>query len=206
MHPPPDACVPRDAGITDAVALGASGQGTCVLRRDGRVSCWGIHGAGLGAAGTAAAPTDIHGVAGAIMLSTGEEHACAVRRDGRVLCWGDNRFGQLGDGTLEGRSTPVEVAGIDDAVEVAAGNRMFTCARRRTGRVSCWGGTERIPRSPPPRMVTLPVEDAAQIAAGPDHACLRRAGGEVLCFGVNRHGQFGVAPRAQIDTPTIVAP
>jgi hypothetical protein len=55
-----------------------------------------------------------------------------------VVCWGENDAGSLGDGTTEDRLAPVAVPGIDDAVEIAAATDS-TCARRRAGRVTCWG-------------------------------------------------------------------
>jgi hypothetical protein len=40
---------------------------------------------------------------------------CARLASGKGLRWGGNNDGALGDGTLEARSAPVEVPGIDDA-------------------------------------------------------------------------------------------
>src|SRR3546814_10010820 len=50
--------------------------------------------------------------------------------------WGYNDFGEIGDGTMEPRSTPTAVTGVTDAVEVSAGT-FHTCARLRFGRASC---------------------------------------------------------------------
>jgi len=36
-------------------------------------------------------------------------HACGLTAAHRVYCWGNNSYGQLGDGTLSNRSTPVAV-------------------------------------------------------------------------------------------------
>jgi alpha-tubulin suppressor-like RCC1 family protein len=69
-------------------------------------------------------------------VSFAPDHACALLVDEHVDCWG---AGELGDGTFEPSETPVEVAGIEDAVEISGSNE-DTCARLATGHVKCWGG------------------------------------------------------------------
>jgi len=46
---------------------------------------------------------------GAVTL--GSQYSCALHTDGTVSCWGRNQYGQLGDGTLTQRTSPVQVAG-----------------------------------------------------------------------------------------------
>jgi alpha-tubulin suppressor-like RCC1 family protein len=42
-------------------------------------------------------------------VAAGGDHTCAVLNDGTVACWGANDRGQLGDGTMTTRTTPVTV-------------------------------------------------------------------------------------------------
>jgi hypothetical protein len=42
-------------------------------------------------------------------IGLGEVHACASTVDNQVYCWGQNSFGQLGDGTTNASSSPVQV-------------------------------------------------------------------------------------------------
>jgi alpha-tubulin suppressor-like RCC1 family protein len=44
-----------------------------------------------------------------IAISAGENHSLAVKSDGSLWAWGDNYFGQLGDGTLVNKNSPVKV-------------------------------------------------------------------------------------------------
>jgi alpha-tubulin suppressor-like RCC1 family protein len=79
------------------------------------------------------------GLAGARSLAVGAAHACAALADGTVRCWGANDAGQLGDGSLVDRSTPVAVSGVTGARAVAVGAG-HGCALTGDGRVLCWGG------------------------------------------------------------------
>ena len=55
-----------------------------------------------------------------------------------IKCWGMNTVGQLGDGTIYDRSSPVEVVGITDAIAVAAGYYV-SCAVLANEEARCWG-------------------------------------------------------------------
>src|SRR5438477_12182837 len=71
-------------------------------------------------------------------LAAGGNHTCAILDDGSVQCWGDNSSGQLGDGSLSMRTSPVTVVIVICAVSIAAGQR-HTCALTYLKPVSCWG-------------------------------------------------------------------
>ena len=85
------------------------------LGSDGTVWTWGYGGAGtasaLGLPGTSnlTAPTQITGIVDAIDIQAGHYTAMILRRDGTILSWGTNPWGQVGDGTLAQRQTPVLV-------------------------------------------------------------------------------------------------
>ncbi len=81
-------------------------------------------------------------------------------------------------------------------VEVTTGSR-FSCARRASGAVLCWGdntlgelgdGT-RIASSRP--VEVLGVCDAVDLEAGSGTACARRRSGQVSCWGSNASGTLG---------------
>ena len=126
------------SGVTQATA-GASF--TCALRA-GAVLCWGENPYGQLGNGTTSprsAPGTVPGLTDAVEVRAGTHHACARRATGAVVCWGRNQNGQLGDGTTSlSRTTPVAVMSLTDAVALATGGS-FTCARRASGAVVCWG-------------------------------------------------------------------
>jgi alpha-tubulin suppressor-like RCC1 family protein len=101
-------------GVTAVVAGGAH---TCALLQGGRAMCWGSNQRGQIGDGSATprwpAPVDVSGlgagVASIYPASDSGRHTFAVLQAGGLKCWGDNLYGQLGDGTLQSRRTPVDV-------------------------------------------------------------------------------------------------
>jgi alpha-tubulin suppressor-like RCC1 family protein len=91
----------------------------------------------------------------------------------------------------------VQVDGIDDAVDVVAGEG-FSCALHDDQTVSCWGLNEVgqlgdasfVDSSLPVKVVGL--GDAIDIAAGETNACaISEAEGQVVCWGGDDEGQLG---------------
>jgi alpha-tubulin suppressor-like RCC1 family protein len=129
-------------------------------------------------------------------VAAGDSHACAVRNDGTVWCWGRNDFGQLGDGTVTDRLTPVQVQMITGAIAVAAGG-VSSCALLKSGDAWCWGhndvgqlgdGTNTDSKQP---VQVKNVSGATKLAVGAEHACALLADGSMPCWGSNDHGELG---------------
>lgn len=104
-------------GLTDVVGITARTH-FCAVKLDGTVWCWGGNQRGQLGNGQmgddVSKPTQVVGVTDAVAVSAGAQSSCALRKTGQVLCWGINRFGQLGDGTLVDRASPVEVKHLND--------------------------------------------------------------------------------------------
>jgi alpha-tubulin suppressor-like RCC1 family protein len=191
-------------GLESDVSELALGQDhACARMADGSVRCWGDNSAGqVGASALAdvTAPFTVPGLSGVTQIVAGDAHSCALEGNpGTVWCWGANQNAQVGNGgTAAAVLTPTMVSGISDAVEIVAGGT-FSCARRASGQVLCWGynymGWLGIGSTSPTR-VTAPkpvanLDDAVQLAGGHYHGCALRAGGQVACWGYNARGQVG---------------
>lgn len=189
-----------------AVTQVATGDGTvCALRVDHTVACWGTDADGeiasqaAGRSGSYATPVQIDDLDDATGISVGFSHACAVRATGAVECWGHNAHGAVGIGSPDPfvAWTPRTVPGIADAVAVSAGAE-YTCALRRTGGISCWGGnagTGDIAGGEVGQTYSaIPVAgiaDATEISTGDGVACALRANRTVACWGSGVSGALG---------------
>ena len=70
---------------------------------------------------SAIGPTRVPGLEGIKQIAADGSHTLALRSDGHVMAWGLNHSGELGTGTRDNASTPVEVKGLDRVVAIAAG-------------------------------------------------------------------------------------
>ena len=104
-----------------------------------RVSCWGsarLSGSEGDDAGLV--PTRVALEQDVIGLGVGGNSSCLVANTGRAWCWGLNMYGQLGDGTLTERRTPVEVQSAFNFTAITVGGN-HACGIADDGRTYCWG-------------------------------------------------------------------
>jgi alpha-tubulin suppressor-like RCC1 family protein len=182
------------AGLGSGVTTIAAGFGqSCAVTGAGGVKCWGS------VVGDRLRPVDVPGLgSGVRAVATAGSHSCALMRDGGVKCWGRNNVGQLGDGTLMDRSTPVEVVGLGRNVGAIGTGTGTSCALVMTTRVvRCWGlndhgqlgdGTT-VNRTTPVGVSGL--SGVGGIALGSFHSCALTRRGGVMCWGSNAAGQLG---------------
>lgn len=99
-------------GITDATQIATSAGGSCALRSNGTVWCWGNNFNGQLGNGTdvdSLVPTRVKGISNAVEIDRAGERGCALLANGTVRCWGT---GRLGNG--EGYSTSLEPVNVLD--------------------------------------------------------------------------------------------
>lgn len=213
---------PRPAPIgvpafSDVVQLEGMFFGTCALRADHTVACLGmtaaskatlevqpltdvialrhtcaLHGSGAASCFDGKRWTKIAGVSDAIDVDSSDGRTgCVVHRDHTVSCFAEgNSPASIGAGA-DGTRQPI--AGVRDAVEVAAG-MFFACARLKSNAVTCWGsnGVGELGRGRvddmaktdfTPAAAVPGLRDAVQLIAGPASMCARRATGALACWG-----------------------
>ena len=155
------------------------------------------------------------------VLSTGviASHTCAILDNGSVSCWGYNKYGQLGNGDVDGanRDVPTLTSSLGEgrtAVAISMGT-YHTCAILDNGSVSCWGlnidgqlGNGDNARSYVPTLTSSlgGGRTAVAISMGTHHTCAILDDGSVSCWGKNDGGQLGNEDVTEVRlTPTLTS-
>jgi alpha-tubulin suppressor-like RCC1 family protein len=141
-------------GLTNIVGIAAGYSHYLALKSDGTVWAWGYNYSGQLGDGTntdrmlpvqVTDPTDSTGyLTGVTAITAGWYHSMALKNDESVLTWGNNANGQLGDGTLLNRLTPIKVlepSGINylSGVSAITGDVDHSLVVMKDGTVFTWG-------------------------------------------------------------------
>lgn len=129
-------------------------------------------------------------------VSMGFRHVLAIHEDHTLWAWGYNGSGQLGTGTTNAESAPVQLGTDNDWVAVAAGNS-HSVALKSNGTLWAWGenlygqvgqGTDLFVLEP---LQVGTDTDWWQVAAGSRHTIALRTAGTLWGWGENASGQLG---------------
>jgi alpha-tubulin suppressor-like RCC1 family protein len=233
-------------GAGSGVTSIATGQNfSLALKDDGSVVAWGGNGSGALGDGTTTlrgAPVPVvcrtgdpigsdscssaGTLSGVTAIGAGNAASYARLADGTVLSWGANQSGQLGDGTLAGRTRPglVCAVGASAPCSVEAGNALQSSsaiagssqgnsgyALDRDGILLAWGSNTHgqlgdgttVPRNVPAPVPN--VQSAIAISLGDVHAVTLGVAGSALSWGNNNAGQLGNGTILASATPVQVS-
>ena len=136
-------------------------------------------------------------------MAAGWYHSLALKADGTVWAWGYNFYGQLGNDTNAGKSTPnptpQQVLGLPAIIAIAAGES-HSLALAADGTVWGWGwnyygqlgtGTNNLNNSPNPPTQISGLSNVTAISAGGYHSLAMTSNGTVWAWGYNFYGQLG---------------
>ncbi len=149
-------------------------------------------------AGNRRSPSDQQpAVEPAAAVATSILSSCATTGQGGVRCWGQNDYGQLGNGSWDTSSSPVDVLGLSSKVADISAGANNVCALLTDGMVACWGnnsdgqlGDGSTTDRNVPSLVDL-GDGAVAISAGTVHACAVTTDGGVKCWGGNNDDRLG---------------
>jgi len=186
---------PAAAGGTAAAGTAASGHVLAWGRDD-----FGQLGNGTSADARSPVRVRLPGGTKVAQVRAGCNHTVALTSTGHVLAWGINGNGQLGNGSIASRETPVRVR-IPRGTKVTAvrAGCDFSLALTSRGGVLAWGdnvygqlGNDTTTDSHVPVRVQLPAgTKVTAISAGGSFALARTTGGRVLAWGQNTNAELG---------------
>jgi len=150
--------VPAPVGnLTGVVSVTSDGGSTFAVKADGSVWAWGRDVNGRLGDGTrfppgrtVTAPVKLPNLTNVASVSTAfpssrTQNGYALLADGTVWAWGDGQYGQLGDGAMEGRWTPVPLTALSGVTSLATGHTLAqegyvtAFALKSDGTVWAWG-------------------------------------------------------------------
>ena len=129
-------------------------------------------------------------------ITASERNTLALKSDGTLWAWGDNIYGQLGDGTTDSKSIPIQVGTDTNWTAIAAGE-YHTLALKSDNSLWAWGrnfygqlGDGTTDSKSIPIQVGTETNWTA-IAAGDGHTIALKSDGSLWAWGYNSSGQLG---------------
>jgi alpha-tubulin suppressor-like RCC1 family protein len=202
-------------GFTDWCRISTGQSHSVALRTNGTIWTWGGNSGGRIGDGTTTDRSSPVSVVGGFtdwcQIGTGLTQSFGIRTGGTLWAWGCNNCGQLGDGTVVNRCSPVSVVGgFTDWCQVDG--FCHTVAIRTNGTAWAWGangsgrlgdGTTTAQSSPV--SVIGGFTDWCQISGGEGHTLGLRTNGTLWAWGAYQNGALGDGIQCNRSSPVSVA-
>jgi alpha-tubulin suppressor-like RCC1 family protein len=202
-------------------AIAAGGAHSLAVKHDGSVWSWGNNTSGqLGDGGALpgtdrSTPAQVSGLGASaanpvVAICGGDAFSAALKQDGSVWTWGNNTSGELGDNTVNDRSTPAAVSGVSGVSKISCG-AAFIVVLESNGAVMAWGNNAsgQIGNNTAPTDQHVPKavtglgagSGIVDLATGHSHVLARKSDNTVTVWGRNASGQLGDGTTTQENTP-----
>jgi alpha-tubulin suppressor-like RCC1 family protein len=145
-----------------------------------------------------------------VNISAGTSHSVGIKSDGTLWAWGRNNYGQLGNGSTNQTSNPVQIGADTDWSQISAGDN-HNLGIKSDGTLWAWGinldgqlgdGTT-INRAYPVQIGS--ETNWSQITAGSKHSLGLKSDGTLWAWGVNNDGQLGDGTDISSSSPIQIA-
>jgi alpha-tubulin suppressor-like RCC1 family protein len=168
------------------------------IKTDGTIFAWGYGGSGNIGDGTTtsrSAPVQITSLGSRVftkIYAYSSDHVHAIQNNGKLWGWGTNTTGELGDGTVVSRSSPVQVSGAQNWSTVAGlGGYTQSAGIDTSGKVYLWSSYNGNVITSGSHISNPTYYSWSQISVGPSHTVALREDGKVFAWGLNSVGQVG---------------
>jgi hypothetical protein len=162
----------------------------------------------------------------AIAISAGNQYSLILLNTGKVVSFGRNHSGELGDGTVANRNTPVAVSTDSsngneydgsNAIAISAGPYFSSMILLNTGKVLVFGHNGQynlgLGNDSENKRIPTPVSNgggydgtnAIGISSGWEYGGILLNTGKVVSFGKNIYGVLGDGTTTNRNTPTAVS-
>ena len=189
---------------------------TAAIKTDGTLWTWGPNDSSKLGDGTATSRSSPGTTAGGgtnwKQVACGNNHAAAVKTDGTLWSWGANNYGEVGDGTGVGKSSPVTTAGGGTDWKQVACGRFHTAAVKTDGTLWTWGrnlygalGTGTTTNRSSPATTAGGGTNWKQVAGGNEYTAAIKTDGTLWTCGYNAQGQLGDGTTTNRSSPGTTA-
>lgn len=197
----------QDENIDTDISMISLGDSNSAAIKGGKLYVWGSQTDGQlgdGKVGiTCDSPSKIMDGYNFKYVCFGDYHSAAITEDGDLYLWGSNKFGQLGDGTFEDKSTPTQIMKGYKFKSVSLGGSdtsiygSFSAAITEDGDLYVWGcnkcgqlgdGTTH------DRGMPIQIMEGYQFKSvdlGADHSAAITTSGDLYLWGNNGAGRIG---------------
>jgi alpha-tubulin suppressor-like RCC1 family protein len=209
-------------------SLSAGYYHTCSIASDDKAYCWGLNNNGHVGDGTTSGRSTPTAVAQGAMpsgatvksVTAGMYNTCGIASDDKAYCWGNNDYGQIGDGTTSGRSTPTAVAqgampSGYTVKSISISSSYHACSIASDNKAYCWGrnnygvigDSTTTSRYTPTAVAQGAMPSGATfklVNAGLYNTCSIASDDKAYCWGYNSYGQIGDGTTSQRNQPALV--
>ena len=182
------------------------------ITKNGDLYCWGYNGEGqVGNGTTDNQLTPVKVLSDVKLVSfSGSIYpiVSAITENGDLYCWGHNKYGQVGNGSIENQTTPIKVLSDVKSVSYSGYNYSAVSAITKNGDLYCWGynGEGQVGNGST-KTQTTPVKVLSNVrsVSYSDYNYLAVSAitenGDLYCWGHNIYGQVGNGNTENQTTP-----
>lgn len=131
-------------------------------------------------------------------IDAGGQHVIAQKTDNKLWSWGSCAFGELGDNSVMGRSTPQQMS-TDTWLSFTSGNGTSSGVKTN-GKLYRWGFENNAP-SYVPTEISADSDWVLSLTTSQGYLCAVKSNGEIYMKGNNNVGQLGLGDTNYHLTP-----